>query len=129
MRPCPDVQQQHDQGLVVIMDRHMEMSHPVLALSVHRSLLADEHLGHLHVAVLGGQVQRREAILSGSGQTGTVLHQDGCHLLLPLLGGDVERRVEVLSDGIHYGPRLEQGDNNVHISKAGGNVKRSLLIL
>ena len=71
------------------MDRHMERRHPVLALSVHRSLLADEQLGHLHVAVLGGQVERREALLGGSRQTGAVLHQDGRHLLLSLLGGDV----------------------------------------
>ena len=53
-------------------------------------------------------MEKREALLGGSGQTGAVLHPDGRHLLLPLLGGDVERRVEVLSDGIHCGPRLEQ---------------------
>ena len=48
-------------------------------------------------------MEKREALLGGSGQTA-----DGRHLLLPLLGGAVERRVEVLSDGIHCGPRLEQ---------------------
>ena len=52
-------------------------------------------------------MEKREALLGGSGQTGAVLHQDGRHLLLPLLDGDLLiRRVEikVLSDVVHCSP-------------------------
>ena len=99
------------------MDRHMERRHPVLALSVHRSLLVDEQLGHLLPYLAA-----RWRGLSPSWWQRLDWRRAPFEWLppppavLPLLGGDVERRIEVLSEGVHCGPGLEQKNDNVNIS-------------
>jgi hypothetical protein len=52
-----------------------------LALGIDGCVSLQQQLGHLHVAVLGCQVEWRESLLGGRGEGGAIFQQDGSHLV------------------------------------------------
>jgi hypothetical protein len=66
---------------VVVVAGHVERGDPVLALCVDGRLPRQQQPRNLVVAVLGRQVERREALLRGRADGRALVEQNGCDLL------------------------------------------------
>lgn len=78
-----------------------------LYLSLHIDLgsLAYQQRSHVRVALLGGQMERSDALLGQNVGLGSVLQQHRGDFHLVLLGGDVEGSVAVLMHGDSEGEK------------------------
>ena len=54
-------------------------------------LVLQQQLGNVDVVVVGGHVQRGQAILALHVRVGVLLQQQACHLDVAVLGSDVQR--------------------------------------
>jgi len=93
---------------LILLRTQMQWGQSILRCRSRISLMLDEQRGHLDVALLTRQVQRRETGIGLAVGLCLVLKQVGCDVELVFLSGDVKSGVAVLGDYVRTSSMLEE---------------------
>ena len=74
---------------VLCPNQCVQLAHLCWGMGV--GLVLQQQLGNVDVVVVGGHVQRGQAVLALHVRVGILLQQQACHLDVAVLGGDVQR--------------------------------------